>query len=80
MRDPRLGNAGNELLRRLCQMEHACTRVVSKVGVRGLSELPLSDLLVLAPTFGQAQRAGLLASEALQGALAAIPEARDDVV
>jgi len=80
MHDARLGDAGNELLRHLCRMEQTCSQVVSRVGVQGLSALSRSDLLVLAPTLGRAQRAGRQASEALQSALAAVPEARDDTV
>lgn len=78
VRDPRLSEAGNQLLADLSRMEHACARVVSTVGIKGLSRLRSGDLLVLAPTLGQAQRAGRRASEVLGEALSAAQERRDD--
>jgi len=78
VRDPRLSESGNQLLGNLSRMEHACARVVSTVGIEGLSRLRSGDLLVLAPTLGQAQRACRQASEVLGEALSAAQERRDD--
>lgn len=79
VRDPRLAEAGNQLLVDLSRMERGCARVVSTVGLQGLSHLRAGDLLVLAPALGQAQRAGRQASEVLHAALAATRGTGDDV-
>jgi len=78
VQDPRLSEAGNQLLRNLSRMERACARVASTVGIQGLSHLRPGDLLVLAPAMGQAQRAGRQSSELLQEALAAGPKGKRD--
>ncbi len=78
--DPRLAKVGNQLLRDLSWMERACARVVSRVGIHGLSQLRPGDLLVLAPAFGQAHRAGQQASQVLQDALAVAQGERDDAI
>jgi ParB/RepB/Spo0J family partition protein len=78
VRDPRLSEAGNQLLVKLSRMEHACAQVVSTVGIEGLSRLAPGDLLVLAPALGQAQRASRQASEVLAGVLSAAQGQRDD--
>jgi len=80
VRDPRLAKAGNQLLRHLSWMERACARVSSTMGLQGLSELRPQDLLVLAPAFGQARRAGQQASRVLQEALEVAQGKRDDAV
>ncbi len=69
VRDPRLAEAGNQLLLELSRMERSCARVVSTVGVQGLSHLRRGDLLVLAPALGQAERAGQQASGTLREAI-----------
>jgi ParB-like chromosome segregation protein Spo0J len=79
-RDPRLADAGNQLLRELSQMERGCMRVMSAVGIGGLSRLRRGDLLVLAPALGRAQRAGQQASRVLREALALAQGERDDDV
>ena len=71
VRDPRLSDAGNRLLGDLSRMEQTCARVVSMVGIHGLSHLRRGDLLLLAPTIGQAQRAGRQANEVLSEVLVA---------
>ena len=76
-RDPRLAEAGNQLLQDLSRMERGCARVMSTVGIQGLSRLRRGELLILAPALGQAERAGRRASEVLQRALAT-SESRDD--
>lgn len=80
VRDPRLSPAGNQLLRELSRMECGCLRVVSTVGLQGLSRLRPGDLLVLAPALGQTERAGQQASRALQEALRLVQDEgeRDD--
>lgn len=78
--DPRLGNEGNQLLRELSRMERGCQRVVSAVGIEGLSRLRRGDLLVLAPALGQAERAGHQASRVLRKALSVAQGERDDDV
>lgn len=80
VRDPRLAEAGNQLLRDLSRMERGCTRVVSTVGIQGLSRLRQGDLLVLAPALGQAERSGQQASRVLREALALAQGERDDDV
>jgi ParB/RepB/Spo0J family partition protein len=80
VRDPRLAKTGNQLLRDLSWMERSCARVVSTVGIQGLSQLRPRDLLILAPAFGQAHRAGRQASRVLQEALEMAQGERDDVV
>jgi len=80
VRDPRLAEAGNQLLRELSRMERGCLRVVSTVGIQGLSRLRHGDLLVLAPALGQAERAGRQASRVLREALALGQGERDDGV
>lgn len=80
VRDPRLGKGGNQLLRNLSWMERACAQVSSRMGLLGLSELRRQDLLVLAPAFGQARRAGQQASRVLQEALEVAQGERDDAV
>jgi len=69
VRDPRLAEPGNQLLLELSRMERSCARVVSTVGIQGLSHLRRGDLLVLAPALGQAERAGQQASGMLREAL-----------
>ncbi|MBC8424355.1 ParB N-terminal domain-containing protein [bacterium] len=68
-RDARLSKAGNRLLRELYGMERSCSQVQSAVGLSGISQLRTSDLQVLAPAVGQAQRAGQQACEALAAVL-----------
>lgn len=80
VRDPRLAEAGNQLLRDLSRMERGCMRVVSTVGIQGLSRLRRGDLLVLAPALGQAERSGQQASRVLREALALAQGERDDDV
>lgn len=76
--DPRLAKEGNQLLRELSRMERGCQRVVSAVGIEGLSRLRRGDLLVLAPALGQAERAGHQASQVLREALSVAQGERDD--
>lgn len=76
--DPRLANEGNQLLRELLRMERGCMRVVSAVGIEGLSRLRRGDLLVLAPALGQAERAGRQASRVLREALSVAHGEQDD--
>ncbi len=61
-------------------MEQGCLRVVSAVGIGGLSRLRRGDLLVLAPSLGQAERAGRQASRVLREALETAQRERDDDV
>lgn len=70
-KDQRLGEAGNRLLGQLCRMQQACVRVSHAVDLRGMSRLDESEMLVLAPSLGRAQRAGHQATQALDKALAA---------
>jgi len=79
-RDSRLGEAGNQLLQDLSRMERACGRVISTVGIHGLSKLGRGELLILAPALGQARRAGQQASEVLHQALTAGEGKMDDDV
>ncbi len=70
--DSRLGRAGNGLLRDLHQMERSCGRVVSAVGIHGLSRLGAVELQVLSTALGRAERIGRQACDVLrdtQGAL-----------
>jgi hypothetical protein len=53
---------------------------VSAVGIGGLSRLRRGDLLVLAPSLGQAERAGRQASRVLREALETAQRERDDDV
>ncbi|OGV62976.1 MAG: hypothetical protein A2498_17035 [Lentisphaerae bacterium RIFOXYC12_FULL_60_16] len=80
VRDPRLAKVGNQLLVELSRMEWVCARIVSAVGPPGLSQLRPADVLVLAPAFGQAYRAGHRASQALKDALSAVQGQQDDIV
>lgn len=80
VRDPRLADAGNQLLQDLSRMERGCSRVTSTVGLHGLSQLRGGELQILAPAIGQAQRAGRQACEALQAAIFAPQGRRDDDV
>ena len=80
VRDPRLSEAGNQLLRALSEMERTSTRVVSAVGLEGLARLHPGDLPVLAPSLGQAQRAGRQAGELLQEALRVADGGKNDDV
>jgi ParB/RepB/Spo0J family partition protein len=76
LRDERLSAAGNRILRGLTGMDLACRRVVSTVGIKGLSELRAGDLSILAQPIGRAQRASRQATQALEDALEAAQEDR----
>ena len=76
LRDDRLSVAGNRILRDLTGMDRVCRRVVSTVGVKGLSELRAGDLSILAQPIGRAQRASRQAIQALEDVLTAAQEER----
>ena len=63
--------AGNRILQDLTGIDRACQRVVSAVGIKGLSELRAGDLTILAQPIGRAQRANRRAIQVLEDVLEA---------